>query len=291
MTTLRGQKKTAQIQKQQQMLGCMQHKGRYQWKLHKYMILLYITSCKNKRSQIYACNCGSGFIWSNEKSCKLWIPSIVIPTWYLCGSDTTRILFELTTVVQTNKAMRGQYMCLNTNLHDQTSHFHLYVNAEIVKSYAAVEEEVAVGLGLIIWTPFGPVIWQMPHLMYFPTNQLSRYDNSQVIGKICSFLSFTQAGSRFQDCDLIGWKWGQAEQMLSNKAEIEVTCFLTYLLISLCSDAAFTRSNFNLVLENSINLWRCLQYKEDKNAEQCGKHWCHILCPHTTLPRPKCRTC
>lgn len=64
-------------------------------------------------------------------------------------------------------------MCLHTNLHDQTSHFHLYVNAEYVnRPHTALEEELAVGLGFIISTPFGPVICRMLHSISFFTTIL-----------------------------------------------------------------------------------------------------------------------
>lgn len=69
--------------------------------------------------------------------------------------------------------------------------------------------------------------------------------------------------------------------MLSNDTEIEVMCFLTYRLISSRSDAAFIGCDFNLVQGNSINPWRCLQYKEDKNAERGKKTLMpYFMSPH-----------
>ena len=136
----------------------------------------------------------------NQKSCPIFF-CITHLFWSWHDYCTDLILREstLNSGLHSNKVMRRHYVCLHTNLHDQTSHFHLYVNAEYVNKPCGTRgRDSCWGRGFIICTPFDPEISRRTlHPISFTTHQLSRQDRSQLMGNISPFHSFTGAGSGF----------------------------------------------------------------------------------------------
>lgn len=178
---------------------------------------------------------------------------VLIIAWMWCDRNALWLGY-----CYTNEVMRKRH----SKRHAQTSHFHLYVNAPYVNKLCST------------WG--GESQWAYADhldLVHLTTYQLLKSDNKQMIGNSSKFHS--SAGSRESasgPCsDWMEGEPGRAKWFLTT-VKLKWCVFLTYRLFSCCTVAAFIQSNFNLVLQDSINLWGCLQYKEDKkNAEWCGK--------------------
>lgn len=203
---------------------------------------------------------------------------VVIIAWMRCDKNPLWLSY-----CYTNEVMRKHYVCRHSNLHGQTSHFHLYVNAPYVNKLCST------------WG--GAQRWAYAHhldLVHLTTYWLSKFDNRQMIGNFqqISFIFWKQAERFWTLIWLDGRGSGQSKRFLTTM-KLKWCVFLTYLLFCCCTDAAFIHSNFNLVLEDSINLCGCLQYKGDKKRWVVWKNprWWHILCGYTTLARNECRTC
>lgn len=90
----------------------------------------------------------------------------------------------------TNEVMRKHYVCRHTNLHAQTSRFHLYVNAPYVNKLRST-------WGGDSWWAYADhldTIWSGLLLLQLTTYQLSKSDNRRMMGNSSKFRS--SSGSR-----------------------------------------------------------------------------------------------
>lgn len=158
--------------------------------------------------------------------------------------------------------MRKHYVSRNTNLHAQRSRFHLYVNALYVNKLYSTR-------GGDSWWAYADhldTIWSGLHPLHLTTYQLSVWQQADDIRfQQISFILWKQDEGFWTVIWLDGSEAGPSKWFLPTM-KLKWCVFLTYLLSSCCSDAAFIQRNFNLILEDSINLWGCSQYKEDKKC-------------------------
>lgn len=182
----------------------------------------------------------------------------MIIAWIQCNKNPLWVSYYCT-----NEVMRKHYVCRHTNLHAQTSRFHLYVNAPYVNKLHSTWGEDS-------WWAYADhldTIWSGLLLLQLTTYQLSKSDNRQKTGNSSKLRS--SSGSKGEGFWTVIWLDGsgaaQSKWFLTTR-KLKWCVFLTYLLPCCCSDAAFIHSNFNLGLEDSINLWGCSQYKEDRKC-------------------------
>lgn len=103
---------------------------------------------------------------------------VVIIAWMRCDKNPLWLGY-----CYTNEVMRKHYVCRHSNLHAQTSHFHLYVNAPYVNKLCS--------------TRGGDSRWAYADhldLVHLTTYRLSKSDNRQMIGNSSKFHS--SSGSR-----------------------------------------------------------------------------------------------
>lgn len=130
--------------------------------------------------------------------------------------------------------MMGRFVSLHTNIHDEASHFHLYVNAEYVNNpWGAGGAD-----SCWTWIYHSHTVWSTDLLARTPASDifLQRIyfeDGTQSHNRqyFPLFIHLLKLGQGFQAVRL-DESGAKAEQMLSSSNEMEVMCFLTYLLIS-----------------------------------------------------------
>lgn len=217
--------------------------------------------------------------------------------WFWHGNSLALVLreFTLNTVVRCSKVMRRHNVCLHTNLHDQTSHFHLYVNAEYVNNPCSSRGGDGCWAPVYrfrsLWSTDLRAVHYIRYLFFFTNAATFEADRCHKTGTNFRFLiHWLKLGQGFWAARLDGSGVKQSKCLLTTMK----LRWCVFSHISLFPNAVILHS-FRVTL---ILFWKiplifdvACNTKEDENAEWCKKHWCHILYPHTTLPRPKCRTC
>lgn len=163
--------------------------------------------------------------------------------------------------------MRGHYVCLHTNLHDQTNHFHLYVNVGYVNKPRGTTEG-DVGPGFIICTRQYLIHWShgwrfTTDIFYNPSTfkighsgvmeKVSpRFIHSLSLGQVFCAVRLDGSGARRSKCFLTTMK----------------SRWCVFSNTSLFPFAVMLQSFWgNLDLWNCINLWCCLRCKDKKKKK------------------------
>lgn len=159
--------------------------------------------------------------------------------------------------------MRKHYVCRHTNPHAQTSRFHLYVNAPYVNKLCSTGGGRWL-MGLcwsfgyyLIWTAFTAADNISPF-------KIQQHADDRKFRRI-SYILWKRGEGFWTVIWLDGSGAGQSKWFLTTM-KLKRCVFLTHLLLCCSGDAAFIQSNFNLGLEDSINLWGCSQHKEDRKC-------------------------